>query len=336
MSKLYRWLRRWVLLIALWGILISIMLEIALRLYVGCCYVSPLPSGTVGHNDILPNGLRSTLLVLNPNTQGTSSSGVTYHINTLGYRDDPLNSDAQHVVFLGDSTTFGLNIAHGDTYPEIWERLMGGDWQAVNTAVPGMGTVSQYAALENALQAGIQTRAIVLGFFVNDPRDNIRDLQNMSGLETFGSGLYTVQFIRALTTNLNRLDKFQIESLREGDFSGDPQREWESQRWVITRDYLGRIQQVAAERDIPFIVIYIPANVQDVANGLTASQIMTRWVNESGVTYIDGLAVYRAYLSAHDLTTPPDAFYSSPGDMGHPSPLSSTLLAEALYEVWHG
>ena len=70
-------------------------------------------------------------------------------------RDDEVDPKAKHIVFLGDSTTFGLNINHEDTYPERYESICieGGDKiQAVNYATPGQGTIDQLTVLKEIIK----------------------------------------------------------------------------------------------------------------------------------------------------------------------------------------
>lgn len=120
----------------------------------------------------LPEGLRVGMLDLVPGFEGVSSSGITYTVNTWGYRDDPVDWAKRHVVFLGDSTSFGLDVEHADTFAEIWEHTAGQDWQAINAAAPGHGTATEYAELRDILARGVHPDWIVIGYHVTDIRHN--------------------------------------------------------------------------------------------------------------------------------------------------------------------
>lgn len=88
-----------------------------------------------------------------------------------------LKRPKKHIVFLGDSTTFGLNIQHGETYPEKVEqelKKLGYDVQSVNTASPGQGTIAQLRILDTILNKSyLNPQCIVLGFFCNDFSNNM-------------------------------------------------------------------------------------------------------------------------------------------------------------------
>jgi hypothetical protein len=326
-------LRKWTRLLIIWLVSISLGLEVGLRVYAACCYVSPLPSGLVGQNDILPQNMRHELLVLTPDFDGVGDYGIHYQTNAQAYRDDPIDPVKQHVIFLGDSTTFGLNIPHADTYPEQWEHTAGPDWQAVNTAVPGMGTVSEYNALQQALELNLHPRVVVLGFFINDFTDNVRDAQNETApsiWQALSQQSYLIRFGSQFIDNLNQLDKFQIQALSGRAYTLPLVEYWDSREGQLTRDYLSRIQALCDQQDIPFILIYIPRNPSDLQTPTTAAQFIRRWANEQHVIFIDGITLYQDYLAANHLTTVPESFYSTPGDMGHPSPLTAGLLAQAV------
>jgi hypothetical protein len=124
---------------------------------------------------LLPSGMRTGLLDLVPGFQGVSATGVHYSINDWGYRDDPVDPTQQQVIFLGDSTTFGLNLSHEDTYAEVWERIAGKNLQALNTAAPGHGTSTEYRELQTLLNRGVQPVGVVVGYYATHPTDGLWD-----------------------------------------------------------------------------------------------------------------------------------------------------------------
>jgi hypothetical protein len=146
-----------------------LVLEMSLRLVHRLGYDSSLPYG------MKAPGTSAVRLV--PNFEGISRRGIKYQTNTIGFRDDQIDPSAKHVIFLGDSTTFGLNIAHDDTYPEIFEGQLAADGilcQSVNTASPGQGTFDELDTLRGLCSSGtLNVRAVVLGFFQNDLSGNM-------------------------------------------------------------------------------------------------------------------------------------------------------------------
>jgi len=140
----------------------------------------------------LPDGLRTGMLDLVPGFEGVSSSGITYTVNEWGYRDDPIDWSKRHVIFFGDSTSFGLGIEHADTYSEVWERLAGHDWQAINTAVPGHGSITEYAELRDVLERGVRPEWIVIGYHVTDIRHNKWDNLDWESSEKYLDRIHTL------------------------------------------------------------------------------------------------------------------------------------------------
>jgi hypothetical protein len=148
-----------------------VIAEVGLRLLYISGYGSPLPPGI---RDL--TGHRLNYVQLRPNFSGTAQ-GIEYRTNELGYRNDPVIVGAKHVVFLGDSTTFGLGLQQAETFPAKVEQLLNEraekGWQALNTATPGQGTLDELNTLRRVLNTkGVAPRLIVLGFFINDFSDN--------------------------------------------------------------------------------------------------------------------------------------------------------------------
>jgi hypothetical protein len=148
-----------------------VIAEVGLRLLYISGYGSPLPPGIRDLSEHRLNYVR-----FRPNSSGTAQ-GVEYRTNEFGYRSDPIVVGAKHVVFLGDSTTFGLSLQQAETFPAKVEQLLNEraekGWQALNTATPGQGTLDELDTLRRVLDTKeVAPRLIVLGFFVNDFSDN--------------------------------------------------------------------------------------------------------------------------------------------------------------------
>lgn len=149
-----------------------IMAEGILQIQYRLSWNSPIPFGMIGDN------IDETFYIgFEPNYKGVSKTDIEYSTNSLGFRDDPIEMPCGHVIFLGDSTTFGLNIQHSETYPEKVEqelKKLGYDVQSVNTASPGQGTIAQLRILDALLNKSfLNPRCIVLGFFCNDFSNNL-------------------------------------------------------------------------------------------------------------------------------------------------------------------
>lgn len=104
-----------------------------------------------------------------------------FRTNDKGFRDDrdfPYEkpSGTFRVISLGDSNTQGLEVRQEHTFSAVLERFLeskGKKAEVINTGVSGFGNAEQLVLLENE---GMKYApdAVVLGFFVNDPSDNVR------------------------------------------------------------------------------------------------------------------------------------------------------------------
>ena len=140
--------------------------------------------------ELLPTGLRTDMLHLVPGFSGISeTTGITYTVNNWGYRDDIIDWTKRHVLFLGDSTTFGLNIEHRNTYAEVWEHLVDDNWQAVNTGVPGRGLRSSYEILQLMLAKGLEPEWVVIGVHSTDPRNDSPEKDELISLGYLGRSI---------------------------------------------------------------------------------------------------------------------------------------------------
>ena len=120
---------------------------------------------------------------LRPSTtfRHTSADGSwLFTTNAQGFRDQrnwqyERKPGAGRILVLGDSHTQGFECRQEDTYCAVLERRLGALGQpteVLNTGISGFGTAEQLAFLENE---GVKYRpdTVVLGWFINDPDDNV-------------------------------------------------------------------------------------------------------------------------------------------------------------------
>ena len=140
-------------------------------------------------------------------------NGNIYKTNSHGFRDDEINPKSAHIIFLGDSTTFGLNINHEDTYPEAYEaiaRKNGLNLQSVNTATPGQGTLDQLNLLRNTINDNdFNIAGVVLGFYHNDFSDSYKTLDYQKKQKR-GGFLYNLKMLIRHTIGIPRLYRYLI------------------------------------------------------------------------------------------------------------------------------
>lgn len=287
---------------------------------------------------VLPEGIREErsgrILFLEPNFTGVApATNVEYATNSYGYRDDPIDFDTNHIVFLGDSTTFGLHIPHDDSYPEVIEQTLNANncaIQSVNTAVPGRGTVNSFHILESVYeQLELSPEVVVYGFFLNDPRDDKNYIDLFEGEPSIFSDTYVFQYLQATVENVET----SYEEQRYMNLINIPQEELFDENltddWELSLEYIRLIRDLATENGAQFILMYIPVNEFDVLEYSPYALILEEFSIRENITYIDGTQVYRADLG--DTDTIPPYYYSREDDMGHPAVYTSSLLADAIY-----
>jgi len=359
-----------------------ILAEGFLQIQYRLSWTSPIPFGMMGDN------FDETFYIgFKPNFKGVSKTDIEYRTNLLGFRDDPIETSGEHIIFLGDSTTFGLNIQHSETFPEKVEQKLkeqGYDFQSINTASPGQGTVSQLRILDAILNKSyLNPQCIVLGFFCNDFSNNMwyrayleERIQEKSSenkndqiepivtqkrkfkLRTF---LYLKTLKRRLRGEYGKSipASEEVSNSREfynnrgainewGEYKFRPGREvewsWLSRQEMLqNRSYLTTIEalnsiiQLCEDRSIPFIMLYLPWELEKEMKqeGFPLNKVMLEEEisRAENAVFVDGVKIYSDYLDKEGLTQFSPGFYSSPGDLSHPGPLACTLISEALVSV---
>ena len=321
----------------------------------------------LGYDTPMPHGMRSegsrAAIRFTPSYEGTSRRGVRYRTNPLGFRDDAIDPNVPHVVFLGDSTTFGLNIAHTDTYPELLEQRLLADGtmcQSVNTASPGQATLDQLDLLRELFDSGqLNIRVVVLGFFVNDFTGNMsysgllrhhdpRVLRATTWIRSTRTWIFISGYRRTYRERSTR------RRVSEGLLSPplDAQREYAAKRgfevecdwlsadellqntsYTLTVKALDEIADLASGRGVPFVFVHLPAGSDEILGEFNPKHkklLLDHLRRRGDVLCVDAAETYRAYLKRHDLRDLPSGFYSWKGDVCHPGPLACSLVADEL------
>ena len=329
----------------------------------------------IGFDSPLPYGLKDSsygrlgYIRLKPDYKGKSRTDIVYTTNSNGYRDDEIETGKKHILFLGDSTTFGVNINHEDTYPEVFERLLnqaGSGFQSVNTASPGQGTFEQLNILNSALtKKELNITAIVLGFFGNDFSDNYSYKQYESR-EKIGNGSFKIKtFIKRkigiprtyLYLTLLRAAIFKKpkkESVKCNTCStNDPRPEGQghdialnlldeeaickTESWNLTIEALNAITGLCAQKNILFIFIYLPSGEREIMTGKSPRYkfLLEKYLELKKIPYVDVMKTYRGYLkNTKTGGALPEGFYSLKDDARHPGVLACKLIADELFLIF--
>lgn len=93
---------------------------------------------------------------------------TTYHINSLGLRDDEASLHGATVVVLGDSLAMGWGVEQDEAFPAVFERLTGR--RTLNAGMSSFGTVRELRMLERIDRSRLEH--LVIQYTDNDQREN--------------------------------------------------------------------------------------------------------------------------------------------------------------------
>lgn len=225
----------------------------------------------------------------------------------------------RRILYLGDSVTFGYMVErYQDTYPFVVGSLIadstGIEVETVNAGVGGYSPWQQYLYLESA---GIKydPDLVVLSFVLNDVTEKFRlvryggsdesnQLQHSyySWIDRFlaRSGLaYQVQNItrkvkaRRLLGEDLRLGAVKQQALDVEKLITHPDQENVQLAWRITLENVAKIADLCAERDIAFLLVAFPFQIQVYGGpGMSAPQKrLVSWADDYGVAHLDLLPI---------------------------------------------
>lgn len=256
-----------------------------------------------------------------------------FQTNSRGFRSDrefdyKKQDGVCRVLCLGDSTTQGLEVRQDQTYAMVLERFLkakGMNAEVINTGVSGFGTAEELVLLE---YEGMKYSpdVVVVGFFVNDPSDNLRSrLYKLEGGELvvdrrrYQPGvkvqdfIYGVPGVKWLSENsylysilFNTAWKIKKRSsLREGDAierTAATEEEVTDYKADLTVALLKRIHQVCRENGAKFIIVEIPQN--PTAAGPTFLTGLRDRLKESCDRLIDGEEALGDFLLSTGMHVP--------------------------------
>lgn len=199
--------------------------------------------------------------------------------NELGLRDTTYNPRADKtILLLGDSLSWGDGL--GDVkkgYPFLLEKALsqatGRTVEVVNAGVPGYSTFQQLRYLQ-LYGLALEPDLIILQFCLNDVVERYSAVAAYGGDNVF-LGVDTRQFIQGLNGRLLRNSKFYEavtrlliglwRDRREYDVrklaSDKLSRELQS-AWELTLSEIDGIHRLAAEKDIPLLIVVAPYRFQ--------------------------------------------------------------------------
>jgi len=135
---------------------------------------------------------------LRPGSSGTAFD-CEVRINALGFRGAERSlersADVRRIVVLGDSLTFGNNLAENDTYCAQLEQIFAGQGRAVevcNLGVAGYDTLQEARVFERR-GASLAPDLVVLGFCVNDAGTVSLELEHLERVRAYGGAIFRLR-----------------------------------------------------------------------------------------------------------------------------------------------
>lgn len=237
---------------------------------------------------------------LRPNAEfwHTSADGSWRFVtNAQGFRDTreyrhEKPPGIRRVLCLGDSNTQGFEARQERIYPAVIERRLarlGHAAEVLNAGISGFGTAEQLAFLEHE---GMRYApdVVVLGFFANDPDDNVKSGLFRSTESGLAPAEMTYQPGIKILNAINRLPPVRWLSEHSYFYSLLFNRVWEAAKalrlrtrseasaaeWTtrppdaaghglvpayqrqLTRQLLARMHAVCKERGVPLVILDVP------------------------------------------------------------------------------
>ena len=172
------WLRRLVLDIALSLTVVAALLLVAevaaRRLHLRSGYfVIPTEANCLRRSPSLGMEFRPNCATTWNDFLLTGASGTTFATNELGLRDAALSEDgAARILALGDSCTWGWQVAQDAAYPQRLQRLLdtelgSGKYRVINAGAPGYTSYQGLVYLRDRGLA-LRPRVVIIAFGFND------------------------------------------------------------------------------------------------------------------------------------------------------------------------
>ena len=274
-------------------------------------------------------------------SKGGEVAGTTFNTNQWMMRgpDYPAEKEpgVERVIFVGDSSVFGVKLAWEETFSARFEALRerrypNVDYQVANCASPGHSTLQSIYKLERHCLAFQPDVVVIANLFSDSTRYTVPDTERFhtEGFASRPSPFEGLALFRAVRNLLARnvitsaqppASIGQVDRPVQGDIPRVPVEEY--------RDNLAR--EIAMSRAIGAtpVLLMLGAEIDVSPTSAVRDRTFQDWreamrevAAEEGVTLVDGPARYAsvAYL--------PDLFI----DAVHPSAAGASVLAVLLHE----
>ena len=252
-------------------------------------------------------------------------------INNQGFRGEPVpigKSEKEHLVFVGNSVTFGYNLEFDDSIPAILEEMLnqGRDSDSVrcvNLGVPGYQADQEYRKLKR--YSNISIDRLFLGFCFNDilhPYDFTESMPEANDFIDFlPIGKVSIANPRAIALNDLNIYFFCREIakrihrpkaryantaelyLKAIEAVSDTGNAFGKAAWQATLSEIDSIRVFAKSRGIPLTLLIYPSqlivemDIRPGYNNYPAGRLI-EWAERNSIDYIDFIDIFIKELSA--------------------------------------
>ncbi len=274
-------------------------------------------------------------------------------INSKGLRGPEIpyerNHDTLRILYLGDSVTFGYNLARYDmSFPYMIESLLEHNRQIdVETVNAGVGGYSpwQYDVYLSKEGAKYEPDIVLVGFVLNDVTEKF-DLVRFGGsgigyqlnrsyfsiddwLASKVAIYATIHRIKS-RVQLGRSPKVAAiarEQVSVEELARRPDSELVKNAWAVTLKNLDRIVEHCREKNLRLAVVVFPFTFQfqDPDSLDSGQRVLASFCEDVNIPFLDLLAPLSHYLGEHNLK-PEDLFI----DSDHLNELGSKVVAEFI------
>ena len=274
--------------------------------------------------------------------------GIPVEINSQGLRGPETTHEKPPATFrilnLGDSIVMGWGVREEATYGRRLEVVLNeessGDlrFEVINAGVPGWNLENSLAYLQ-AEGLKYEPDLILLGLtLTNDVKgdsallaDNQSFLINWLRSNTYFWPFLTVQlrWLEARAEGRERIDVIDPPTSPDKYFPLDP----EAEQWKEFWNLVSAINEVAAEKDVPVVLIIFPLEFQviDESYSTLSQELLAAKAQEAGIPVVDPLPAFRrACLEKPGGACRLEDRYLFADVWMHPSAEGHKLIAEEL------
>ncbi|HEU5255985.1 MAG TPA: SGNH/GDSL hydrolase family protein [Vicinamibacterales bacterium] len=254
---------------------------------------------------------------------------VPHRINGQGFRDSedfnvlpqkPLGR--RHVVVLGDSFTFGVNVQETQTAPAFLGQRLGPNWRVFNLGVPGYG-IDQMVLSYEKYRAALQPDVVVLVFIDEDVDRVFEAFRGAEGLAKPSFEMVNGELRERQPHKETILDSLLYRSRIANVIYSRWYRPRESVR--VSGALLGRLAQETSGYSEKLVLVRYPLIEQVDGRAVYRGYPFQKVLAGYGVNYVAPLEVLRKSGDPREL------YFA--GDM-HPTAKANRLVADAIYAAW--